>query len=484
MATSLLIYLAMAMLLYLFFQDKRSGENLSYKVEINEIMQGLEKEGEFLSPDLRGKNYIKEVEFLPAESENKQEIQTFYQNHNRVNMTVYPLFINGNLVGYVRFDYVTDAGNNSMLRLGEGVLLTSWLLVFAVLCYVRQRILKPFNALSEMPYELSKGHLQVELRESRNRFFGKFVWGIAMLRDTLAASKNKELKLEKEKKMLLLSISHDIKIPLSAIKLYARAIREGVYDLDGEKRRTGLREEGEGQKYHGESVEEIEEVDKEKRRTGLRENMDEQKHHVESREEIEEVGEEKRRTESREEQNRHAAAQIEKHAQEIEEFVRKIVSTASEDLFTIEVEASEFYLKAYVDKIREYYEPKCRLTLTEFAIGKYENKLLKGDIDRAFEVMENLMENAFKYGDGKEIRISFYEEDYCQIIEVFNSGAAVLEKEMPHLFDSFYRGSNAQGREGNGLGLYINKQIMLKMEGDIFAKRVEGGMCFCLVFNT
>ena len=104
-------------------------------------------------------------------------------------------------------------------------------------------------------------------------------------------------------------------------------------------------------------------------------------------------------------------------------------------------------------------------------------------MDLAFEVVENLMENAFKYGDGKEIRVAFGEEDYCQLIEVYNSGETVAEEEMPHLFDSFYRGTNAGEKEGNGLGLYIGRQLMRKMEGDIFAVREKEGMRICLVFR-
>ncbi|MBD5521792.1 MAG: HAMP domain-containing histidine kinase [Lachnospiraceae bacterium] len=420
-AATFFLYLGIAVFMYFFFHDKRTGEDLSYKVEINEIMQGLEKEGEFSKPDLRGKVHIKEVCFLPveygdkeAEYEAVEDVQAFYQNHNGVNMTVKPLVAGEKIVGYVRFDYVTGENSDVFLWTMEGLLLLVCALTLALLLYIRHKILGPFNALSEMPYELAKGHLSLELKESKSRFFGKFVWGIAMLRDTLKASRNNELRLEKEKKLLLLSISHDIKIPLSAIKLYAKALREGIY-------------ESERQKHD-------------------------------------------------------AALQIENKAHEIEEFVKEIVSTASEDIFTIEVENLEFYLKDYIDKVRECYETECRLVMTDLTIGRYENKLLKGDIDCAFEVMENLMDNAFKYGDGKKIAIDFYEEDYCQIISVYSTGNMVSENEMPHLFDSFYRGSNINNKAGNGLGLYINRQIMLKMGGDIFAKRQEGGMSFCLVY--
>ncbi len=413
-AASLLIYLAMSILLFHRFQDNAPGTDVSYKVEVNQIIQGLESAGAFSEPDLRGMKSVKSVRFLSAEEESAAAIRLFYQNRNGMHMTVQPLFIEGQLSGYVRFDYAETLSRHT-LWLAEGILLFSWMMLSALLWYIRQKILKPFHVLSEMPYELSKGHLQGELPESRSRFFGKFVWGIGMLRDTLNTAKSRELTLEKEKKLLLLSISHDIKIPLSAIKLYAKALQNRVYPTEAEKLR--------------------------------------------------------------------AAAQIEHHAKEIELFVKELVNSASEDIVTLEVADSEFYLKDFADRIRAYYQPKCRLTMTDFKIGSYENKLLTGDMDRALEAMENLMENAFKYGDGKEIRIDFYEEDYCQVISVFNTGAPAAEEEMPHLFDSFYRGSNAGDKTGNGLGLYISRQIMQKMNGEIFSQRTADGMQFCLVFR-
>ena len=57
------------------------------------------------------------------------------------------------------------------------------------------------------------------------------------------------------------------------------------------------------------------------------------------------------------------------------------------------------------------------------------------------------------------------------------------ELELPHPFDSFYRGSNVTDKPGNGLGLYISRQIMNKMDGEIFAERKENGMSFCMVFR-
>ena len=110
----------------------------------------------------------------------------------------------------------------------------SLLMLAGVFVYIRRKIITPFNELSEMPIELAKGNLTTPLKESRSRFFGRFVWGTNMLRETMEKQRERELVSQKDKQTLILSLSHDIKTPLSAIKLYAKALEKGLYD-DPEK---------------------------------------------------------------------------------------------------------------------------------------------------------------------------------------------------------------------------------------------------------
>ena len=44
----------------------------------------------------------------------------------------------------------------------------------------------------------------------------------------------------------------------------------------------------------------------------------------------------------------------------------------------------------------------------------------------------------------------------------------IVKDEMPHVFESFYRGTNVGKEEGSGLGLYICQRLMHQMKGDIF----------------
>lgn len=414
MAGVVVLYVLVAVCTGWILHSRREQTTMEYKVEINDLMTMLSRGTELEKLPLQDCVYVKQVRFLSAEdAENQERQQAFFAGRNQYETMTKPLSVRDEWKGYLCFDYQIPRSENLIVWY-EGILAVLCVAVLGILWYVRKRMLEPFWRLSSMPYELAKGHLRGELPESREKYFGRFIWGISMLRDTLQSARKRELQLAREKKTLILSISHDIKIPLSAIKLQARRIYEGLVTDEEERRACGR--------------------------------------------------------------------SIEQHADEIEQFVRKIMEAFSDQILSIEVENSEFYLGDYVNRIKEIYQPKCSQSMVDLQIAKYENHLLKGDLDRAVEVMENLLENALKYGDGRRIRISFYEEDYCQVIEVFNTGEAVNRQEIPHLFDSFFRGSNAKGKDGNGLGLYICRQIMLKMSGDIFVQTKQDGMSFCLVF--
>lgn len=315
-----------------------------------------------------------------------------------------------------RFDYTIDSNKEK----SETVFVVNVILgimsaaIIAVMLYVRFKILSPFEKLTDIPYELSKGNLTTPVKETKNRFFGRFIWGVDVLRENMEQQKERELNLQREKKMLLLSLSHDIKTPLSAIKLYSKALSKGLYT-----------------------------------------NTEKQSEIAES---------------------------INTKADEIEGYVSEIITASREDFLSFEVDMGEFYLSELVNRIRIYYIEKLSLIKTDFTVGEYIDCLISGDLDRSVEVVQNIMENAIKYGDGKEISIGFSEEDGCILVAVKNSGCTLLDTDLPHIFESFWRGTNAENQKGSGLGLYICRQLMHKMNGEVFAQIKDRDMCVTAVF--
>ena len=303
-----------------------------------------------------------------------------------------------------RVTYNANKDNFNIIILNSS--LSAILVLSVITCiYINKKILKPFSDIKELPYELAKGNLSVPLKEEKNKYFGKFTWGMDMLRENLEDNKKREIKYQKEKKTLILSLSHDIKTPLSAIKLYSKALKENLYDSEEKKKEV-----------------------------------------IEG---------------------------IIKNTEEIEHYVGAIVKNSREDFMDLPVKNDSFYLNESIEKIEQYYIDKLETIHTKFEVEEYTNCMLNGDKDRIVEVMQNVIENAIKYGDGKEIKIKFSEEEDCKLISVINTGCELKEEDLPHIFDSFYRGSNSKKQEGSGLGLYICKQLMLKMNGDIFAQIID-----------
>jgi signal transduction histidine kinase len=146
-----------------------------------------------------------------------------------------------------------------------------------------------------------------------------------------------------------------------------------------------------------------------------------------------------------------------------------MISNLNTDFMSFDINNSEFYLSDVMNRINDYYSDKLSVLGTEFTVEKFSDCLISGDPDRLEEVVQNIIENAIKYGDGKSISITFSDEEDCRLIRISNSGCDLSDSELPHIFDSFWRGSNTGSQHGSGLGLYICRRLMEGMGGDIFA---------------
>lgn len=313
-----------------------------------------------------------------------------------------------------RIEYVEE--RSSQLPLYINISLFGMMIVtIMVLVYVYQKVLKPFQDMSNLSYELAKGNLSMPVKEEKSKMFGHFLWGMNMLREKLEDNKEKELAFQKERKTLILSLSHDIKTPLSSIELYSKALSENLYDTQERK-------------------------DK-------------------------------------------ALQGIIRNVKEIKGYVDEIVTASREDFLNLEVSMGEYYLSEVMKVTENYYKDKLSVIHTEFQVDEISECLVKGDKDRMVEVLQNVMENAIKYGDGKSIRISFGEEEDCKLVHIENSGCNLKKEELPNIFDSFYRGSNSNDVKGSGLGLYICKILMRKMDGEIFAGMNGDVFCVTIVIK-
>lgn len=414
---AVLVYLFSAVMALIGIYGAAAVQSGEYKTEINRIYDTLKEGDAARDVDLSSFQYVQEVSYLPEYKLKEEKVTAaFYEEKNQTGIQVVPLYREGAFKGFLRFDYEKPAfQTEKILLLTEVSLGIMGAALLATLLYLKARVIGPFLRLKKLPYELANGHLSGEVTEEKSRFYGEFMQGMSQLRDSLASSRKRHLELEKEKKTMLLSLSHDIKTPLHTIRLYGKALEENLYSDDV--------------------------------------------------------------------QRTHAAHQIGEKAAEIERYVEEIMKNSREHNLDIQVKEGEFYQADLMDRVLDTYRERCRIRMVDLSVGEYENLLLKGDLERALEVFGNIFENAFKYGDGRKIVLSFYEEDYCHLIRIYSTGKPVTDNEFNHIFESFFRAANSRGKEGNGLGLYICREIMRRMDGEIFAQRDEDGMAFVLVFR-
>lgn len=378
----------------LFMLRSIEDDETFYKVEASRIIKEIESGTSYDSIDLDKYPAITRV--------------TIFDPDEKVNSD-YLVLKDKNAGAIYRIEYQRNSFNKTLfitVNAGLGIVL-----LFTVFCliYISNNLIKPFTSFTDLPYQLSRGNLTVPVKENKNRFFGRFLWGMDMLRENLEEQKEEELRLMKENKTLILSISHDIKTPLSSIKLYSKALSTGLYDNDPDKKANAV--------------------------NGIMHNAD-----------------------------------------EIERYVGEIVKASNDNFLNLRVNVGEAYLSSVLNEISKYYKDKLAVIHTEFSIADYEDCVLHCDKDRLIEVIQNIIENAIKYGDGKRISISVSEEEDCRLIRVNNSGDKISESEIGHIFDSFYRGSNTAGKKGSGLGLYIARTLMRLMDGDIFIDQEGDGV--------
>lgn len=412
---SIVLYLFLAILTWFTITKTDTKDNAAYRVEVNRIMNDLQYP--FESNDFKNNHYsyVQDISFLEKDKTNQSEVESFYLEDNYNRITIQPWYVENEFVGYVKFIYVPTLNLNHLFMMLEGGLLLVEVILLLLFWYFKKHIIKPFDQIQEIPILLAKGHYKNDVIVQKSKYMNTYLLGLGQLKDSLETSKKRQLDLEKEKKQLLLSLSHDIKTPLNLIKLYGKALEENVYtDRDNQIQ---------------------------------------------------------------------AIHQIGEKASEIEQYVERIITSSREDILDLQVTQSEFYLNDLMEKVLSVYRPQCERRFISLTVKPYENRILKGDIERSQEVFENLFENIFKYGDGRTIEISFYEEEYCQLIRIYNSGEVINDNEFNHIFDSFFRASNSKGKAGSGLGLYICRELMQKMDGTIFAQKCEDGMAFVLVFR-
>jgi signal transduction histidine kinase len=90
-------------------------------------------------------------------------------------------------------------------------------------------------------------------------------------------------------------------------------------------------------------------------------------------------------------------------------------------------------------------------------------------------IIQNLISNAIKYSpEGGRIHIELQTNQQQLLLSISDEGLGIPEEDQRHLFERFYRASNASNIQGTGLGLNIIKKYIELLGGQISFKSTLG----------
>lgn len=145
---------------------------------------------------------------------------------------------------------------------------------------------------------------------------------------------------------------------------------------------------------------------------------------------------------------------------------------------------AENMLTAMQIENEKYHYQFSEVNLSQMVTALLGNQEIKGEINKYIEpdirivgdafiwrmVINNLIENAFKYSDNQPIEVELAMRGKFKTLEIRDCGVGIHKEDMKNIFKKFYRVQDEETRttKGTGLGLFIVKQTVQKHNEKIY----------------
>ena len=101
--------------------------------------------------------------------------------------------------------------------------------------------------------------------------------------------------------------------------------------------------------------------------------------------------------------------------------------------------------------------------------------MIHGDPKLLFHAFSNLISNAIKYSpSGSTVEVAARQESGWLVVQVRDSGIGIPARDREHLFERYFRGSNATGIAGTGVGLHLVSMVVSLHHGEVVVESLEG----------
>lgn len=297
------------------------------------------------------------------------------------------------------------------------VFIISFLVVNIFLSKALSRsILNPVNRLKRAAGELSDGNLDCTIIEDGDNEIKELCRAFEQMRIKLKEAVFIQKKYDDNRKMIVSSVSHDIKTPITSIKGYVEGIKDGV--------------------------------------ANTKEKVDEYLDTIHLK-----------------------AEHVDMLIDDLLFYSKLDVNQIKFEYEKTDIR--QYFLDCILECEYELIRSNISIKLQcEFNKSSeenneiYEKKYVMIDRERMRRVIINIIDNSRKYmqRENGEIIISLREVGSSIVTELHDNGAGIDKEDLPYVFDKFYRSDQARNpKEGSGLGLAIAKQIVEGHGGRIWA---------------
>jgi two-component system sensor histidine kinase MprB len=157
---------------------------------------------------------------------------------------------------------------------------------------------------------------------------------------------------------------------------------------------------------------------------------------------------------------------LDSETRELTDLVNELVELATDQ------RDDEIVQTVYLGDVAERAAARARRRFSRDVVITADRSAIEGRANSLERAMQNLVDNACKFSPDGVVEVSIADGT----VSVRDHGPGLVESDIPHLFDRFYRSVEMRSKPGSGLGLSIVKSVVDGHDGTVFARNaVDGG---------
>ena len=170
-------------------------------------------------------------------------------------------------------------------------------------------------------------------------------------------------------------------------------------------------------------------------------------------------------------------------AYRLEDLINEFFEITRYNLQTMELDKKNINLRVLLEQLIDEFYPIIKEKKQEIDFNSPKEVFLEVDGFKIARVLDNVLKNAYSYGDeNSTIQLSVEEKLDAVIICIKNQGPVIPNQKLHTIFDKFYRIDESRSSEtgGSGLGLAVAKRIVELHDGTISAESAKEGTSFII----